>query len=142
MMLLGITPLVATSDVVTPAIVAILVAALTSGIGAYFARPKTKAEADQLNAAASVSMSAEAREWTRVFMARANQAEERANRAEEQAIQADERAGRAEERADEIEAALVESYNYVRSLRDEVARLGGRKIPAPLKLEALWRQSR
>lgn len=133
--MLGIVPLVSPADVVLPAIIAICVAAATSAVGAYFAQPKTKAEADQLNAAASVSLSAEAREWTSVFVARANAAEARATKAEE-------KAEAAEHRTDEIESALIEGYGYFRQLREEIVRLGGRDVPPPVRLEALWRSTR
>ena len=134
-MMLGITPLVASGDVVTPAIVAILVAAGTSLVGAWFAKPKTRAEADNLNAAASVSMSAEAREWTRLFV-------DRANAAEADALEAKAKAEAAEERADEFEVALVEAYGYFRQLRQDVVALGGPDRQPPVRLEALWRASR
>lgn len=131
-MTLGLVPLIVSGDVVTPAIVAVLVAAAISGVGAYFAQPKTRAEAGQLEAAASVSISAEAREWTRIMVARAAAAEARADAAET-------KADRVEEHADEIEAALIECYGYVRTLRELVRANGGTPPALPVKLEALWR---
>lgn len=132
-MVLGIVALQLTSsDVVTPAIIAIVVAAVTSGVGAYFARPKTRAEADNLNATATVSMSAEARQWTQVFVQDAADAKSRAKAAED-------RAEAAENRADEIEAGLVECYGYVRLLREELRGLGKTPPALPARLEALWR---
>lgn len=133
--MLGPLPLLTGSDVVTPAIVAIVVAAVTSGVGAYFARPKTRAEADNLNATASVSMSAEARQWTQVFVQDAAEAKARAKAAED-------RAEAAEKRADEIESGLIECYGYVRQLREQYRALGQVPPPLPVRLEALWRGRR
>jgi hypothetical protein len=133
-MFLGITALtVPAGDVVTPAIVAILVAAVTSLASGWVRRPKTLAEAGNVNATARVSMSADNREWAELFVQRANAAEERADRAEH-------RADEAEHRADEVEAGLVACYGYVRRLQDEIRRVGGNVVAPPVQLEALWRQ--
>lgn len=120
------------SDVVTPAIIAIIVAAVTSGVGAYFARPKTRAEADNLNATATVSMSAEARQWTQVFAQETAAAKATAKAAED-------RAEAAETRIDELETGLIECYHLVRQMRDHYREHGETPPALPVRLEALWR---
>jgi predicted nucleic acid-binding protein len=130
--MLGLLPLATPSDIVTPAIIAIVVAAVTSGVGAYFARPRTRAEADNLNATASVSMSAEARQWTQVFVQEAADAKLRAKAAED-------RAEAAEQRVDELEAGLIDCYHLVRQMRDHYRRHDETPPALPVRLEALWR---
>lgn len=126
------------------AIVAALLAGSLSGVAAalitgVLARPKTRAEADNLNAAASVSVSSDARAWTRIFMERADSAEHRADDAEHKAEEAEHRAQAAEIRADEVESGLIECYGYVRKLHDRLRQLGDTPPPLPPRLEALWR---
>lgn len=104
-------------------------------------RPKTKAEADNLNAAASVSVSADAREWTRIFMERTDSAEHRADVAERRADVAERRAEVAEHRVDEVETGLIECYGYVRKLHEIMRRHSVPPPPLPARLEALWRGS-
>jgi hypothetical protein len=112
--------------------VAVLVAAITSLASGWARRPKTRAEAGNLNATARVGVSADNREWAELFVQRANAAELRADRAEH-------RADEAERRADEVEEGLIACYGYVRQLRDEIRRLDGQVPPLPARLETLWR---
>lgn len=123
-------------------VMTILVALVTSSAGtliaAYFARPKTKAEARGVDIAADVAISADSREWAQLFVARADRAEERLAVAETRAEHAEERAEHAEERVDELDAAMVKCYLYVKGLRSEVVRLGGHPEAPPADLEALW----
>lgn len=115
-----------------------LIGALAGAFGSvarqWLVRPKTKAEADNLNAAATVSVSSDNREWAQLFERRADAAEKRADQAEH-------RADEAETKADSVEANLIRCYGYVRSLRDEIRRLNGTPPPPPPELEALWRGS-
>jgi hypothetical protein len=137
--MLGIGSMVIHGDVVTPALVAVLVAAVTSLASGWARRPKTRAEAGNLNATARVGVSADNREWAELFVQRANAAEARADRAEHRAEDAEHRADEVEHRADELEAGLVACYGYVRQLRDEIRRLDGKVPPLPARLETLWR---
>lgn len=130
------------------ALIGALAGAFGSVIRQYLVRPKTRAEADQLNAAATVSISADAREWASKFAERADAAERRADQAEHRADEAEHRADQAEHRADQaetkvdnVEALLVKCYGYVRGQRDEIRRLGGTPAPLPPELEALWRDA-
>ena len=120
------------SSAVVIAFLSIFGGAGASLIAGWLARPKTRAEADQVQTAAEVSVSQEAREWARDFGARADRAEQRAEHAEQ-------RADDAEERVDELEAVLIECYGYVRSLREVIRQSGKTPPPLPLRLEALWR---
>lgn len=141
-----------TAQVVLTGILAIFAGAGGSAIAAYFAKPKTKAEADQLNAAASVSLSADARAWAQTFAdaaraaeTRADAAEHRADEAEAKAEEADRKAVAAgrhadllEENYDHIESLVIQGYGYVRKLQEEIRRLGGTPTSPPAELEALW----
>lgn len=102
---------------VTQAVLTLLLAAITgtgaSLVGAYFQRPKTRAEAQQTTVAAEVSMSADARAWVAQAMDRVRAAEVRADAAE---VKAD----RAERRMEEIERA---STAATRLLTRRVAQL-------------------
>lgn len=122
-----------------------LVGALSGALGSlarsWLARPKTRAEADNLNAAATVSISADAREWASTFAERADRAERRADQAEHRADQAERRADAAETAADNTQALIVKCYGYVRSLHAEIRDLGGTPPPPPAELETLWRGS-
>lgn len=136
-----------------------LIGALSGAFGSlarsWLARPKTKAEADNLNAAATVSLSAESREWASTFADRADRAERRADQAEHRADEAEHRADQAERRADQAEhradaaettadnaqALVVKCYGYVRGLHAEIRRLGGTPPSPPSELEALWRDT-
>lgn len=120
------------SQIVITCLVGIFGGAGGSLISGLLSKPKTRAEADQLQTAASVSVSAEAREWARDFATRAERAEQRAEHAEA-------RADLAEERVDELEGNLIECYGYVRQLREQVRQLGKQPPPLPARLEALWR---
>lgn len=120
------------SQVVIPGLISLLGLVFSSLVAAWLARPKTKAEADNLNAAASVSVSADAREWARDFA-------QRAERAEERAIHAEQRAETADERCDELEAGLIECYHLVRQMRDHYRQHGETPPALPVRLEALWR---
>lgn len=113
------------SEVVVTGILALFGGAGASLIAGWLAKPKTKAEAQQLQAAGEVALSGEAREWARQFAGRTSHAEERAERAEG--------------RVDELEAALIECYGYVRQLRDHYRERGETPPPLPVRLEALWR---
>lgn len=118
------------------AIVLVLLCGALSGVGASLIaniaqRPRTRAEADNLTSAASVSVSADAREWTRIFLARADAAEKRSDAAEA-------RADVAERRVDEVESSLIECYGYVRKLHERLRQLGEPPPTLPQRLEALW----
>jgi len=140
------------SQVVITALIAVFGGAGASFIAALAARPKTTAEAEQLNAAASVSVSADARAWAKEFAdrtaaaeSRADRAEDRAQRAEEHADEAERKADAAEAhaerlevRADEQQAALVECWLYVRKLHDQVRSHDETPIPVPPTLQRLW----
>lgn len=131
-------------DVNLAAAVALLSAifgALGSVIRSVLIRPKTRAEADQLNAAATVSISQEAREWAVRFAERADAAERRADAAEHHADAAEHRAEQAEQHTELVEANLIKTYGYARSLRETIVRLGGTPPPPPPELERMWRDS-
>jgi predicted cobalt transporter CbtA len=123
------------------ALIGALGGAFGSVMRSWWARPKTRAEAENLNAAATVSISSEAREWASAFASRADAAERRADAAEHRADEAERRADRAEEHVEIVEANLIRTYGYVRALRDEIRRLNGTPPPPPPELEALWRNS-
>jgi folate-dependent phosphoribosylglycinamide formyltransferase PurN len=119
------------SQAVITGILAIFAGAGGSLVSGFLRRPKTRAEADNLETAGVVSMSAEAREWARDFAAGARQAQERAEAAEV-------RAEKADNRVDELEASLIECYGYVRQLREQIRQLGNQPPPLPSRLEVLW----
>jgi hypothetical protein len=64
-----------TNQAVITILVAVLGGSLASLTTAYATRPKTKAEAQNLNAAAGVSISADIREWSQMFVKRTEAAE-------------------------------------------------------------------
>jgi folate-dependent phosphoribosylglycinamide formyltransferase PurN len=123
-----------TSQAVITVLVAVLGGSLASLITAYATRPKTKAEAQNLNAAAGVSISADIREWSQMFVSRTEAAERRADQAEH-------RANEAESKVDDIEARLILVYGYVRSLREEMKRHALTPPPPPPELEHYWNGS-
>lgn len=137
------------------ALIGALSGAFASLARSWIARPKTQAEADNLNAAATVSISADAREWASTFADRADRAERRADQAEHRADEAEHRADQAERRADQAEhradsaetsadnaqALIVKCYGYVRGLHAEIRDLGGTPPAPPPELEALWRDT-
>jgi methyl-accepting chemotaxis protein len=137
------------------ALIGALGGALGSVLRSWLARPKTRAEADKLNAAATVSISADARQWASTFAERADRAERRADQAEHRADEAEHRADEAEHRADQaedrarqaevkadnVETNLIRTYSYVRQLRETIVRLHGTPPAPPPELEALWRDA-
>lgn len=131
------------SELVVTGILAIFGGAGASLVAGLLAKPKTKAEARQLQKAGEVAVSAEAREWARDFARRTEHAEQRAVAADQRAEAAEHRAETAEQRAevrcDELESSLIECYGYVRLLREQIRHLGEQPPPLPVRLEALWR---
>lgn len=133
------------NSAVLAAIISAAVAVISSLVVAVASRPKTRAETDQLKAAASVSVSADAREWAQTFidqadkaLKRADQAEEEADHAQNDAAIARQTADKATEKVDELESVLIECYGYVRTLRDIIRRHDDQPPPLPRRLEALW----
>lgn len=120
-----------TSQAVITVLVAVLGGSLASLITAYATRPKTKAEAQNLNAAASVSVSADVREWSLMFVKRAEQAELRADAAEK-------RADAAEQKVDDLETRFILAYGYMRSLREDMRRHNLKPASPPPELELYW----
>lgn len=122
------------SQAVITGVLAVFAGAGASLIQGWLNKPRSDAEAANLQVAGEVSVSAESREWARDFAARAKGAEDRAEHAEQ-------RAEKAEERVDELEAGLIECYGYVRKLRDHYRQHGETAPALPVRLEALWRNA-
>lgn len=138
-------PLVDSNNVITTGLIVLLSSVPVSLITAYFARPKTKAEAENLQASTSVSVSGDARAWSQMFVERTQAAEVRSDKAEE-------RARRAEERVDEVEARATQAeerneerfilmYGYVRKLRQEMRDNNLTPSAPPPELEVYWNGS-
>jgi hypothetical protein len=127
------------------ALIGALSGALGSVVRSWLLRPRTKAQADQLTAAATVSVSSDNREWAQMFERRADgaerradQAEHRADEAEHRADQAEHRADQAEQAVDQLEARMIVAWRYVRSLRETMQTGGLTPPPMPFELEGLW----
>lgn len=121
-----------------------LLLALIGGVGAslvagYFARPKTKGEAAQANANATVSLSADAREWAQLWMTKADEAQKEAKEARAEAHETSERLDDAEERVTELDNRMSASIVYMDTLRTEIVRLGGHPPQPPSILHDLVR---
>lgn len=137
------------NSTVVAALISALVAVGTSVFVGLMARPKTRAEANQLNTAASVSVSADTRAWAQTIIDQANtaveRAEHRADEAEEEAeaahrdaAQARVEARTASERVDELEGMMIEAYGWWRRQTEELRTSGVAVLPLPPRLEALW----
>lgn len=125
-------------DNVTTLIVALFAGAGGSLIAGYFARPKTRGEAAQANANATVSLSADAREWAQLWMKKADDAEERAKTAEARAEEANDKADDAEERVTDLDNKLAAAVSYMRTLKQEIDRAGGHVPEPPYILRDMW----
>jgi hypothetical protein len=125
-------------DNVTTLIVALFGGAIASLIAGYFARPKTKGEAAQANANATVSLSADAREWAQLWMGKAEAADVRAQAAEKRADEANEKAEAAEDHATRLDSKLAAAVVYMRALQQEINRHGGRVPEPPFILRDMW----
>ncbi len=118
-------------DNVTTLIVALFGGAIASLIAGYFARPKTKGEAAQANANATVSLSADAREWATLWMGKADAADTRARVAEEKADHAEDRVDEADGKIAELDNKLSAAVAYMAVLRNEIGILGGHPPEPP-----------
>lgn len=117
-------------DNATTLIVALFGGAIASLIAGYFARPKTKGEAAQANANATVSLSADAREWAQLWMTKAGEAEKKAEAAEEKAQDAEDRLDEAEARLTGLDNKMAAAVAYMKVLKDEINRHDGH-VPDP-----------
>lgn len=125
-------------DQITTLIIALFGGAIAALIAGYFARPKTKGEAAQANANATVSLSSDAREWATLWMGKAEKADERARAAEARAEEAIDKADAAEDHAALLDNQMAASVHYMRTLQEEIVRLGGTVPSPPYVLRDLW----
>lgn len=125
-------------DQITTLIVALFGGAIAALIAGYFARPKTKGEAAQANANATVSLSADAREWAQLWMTKADEAQKEAKEARAEAHEANLKADDAEDRVTELDSKMAAAVFYMRTLRDEIERKGGTVPEPPHVLRDMW----
>lgn len=111
------------NDNITALLIALFSGAAASLVAGYFSRPKTRSEAKQADANASVSLSADAREWAQLWMKKAEAAERKADEAER-------RTDEAEVRIDNLESTLTAFILYTKKLQQEINKLGGH-VPLP-----------
>lgn len=125
-------------DNITTLLVALFGGAAASLVAGYFARPKTKGEAAQANANATVSLSSDAREWATLWMTKAEKADERAEQAEKRADEANDKAEAAEDHATILDSKLAAAVVYMRTLQQEINRAGGHVPEPPFILREMW----
>ena len=126
------------ADQITTLIVALFGGAIATLIAGYFARPKTKGEAAQANANATVSLSSDAREWATLWMKKSEDADVRAQAAEKRADEANDKAEAAEEHATRLDNQMSAGVVYMRILQREINRLGGTVPEPPYILRDMW----
>ena len=117
-----------TTDHFAALLIALFGGSIASIAAGFFSRPKTRAEATQADASASVSLSADAREWAQLWMKKAEDAEARA-RIEAAKVE------EVEARLDRLERILSIALKHLKEHRNVIAQLDGElpDLPDDLK---------